>query len=75
LGTSQNAVHVQTWIAIATYTLVAILIKELRQTKSMYDVLQFLSLSIFEKALIIEVFSETVPDSKTESRLIQGELL
>jgi len=75
LGTSQNAVHVQIWIAIATYTLVAILIKELRLTKSMYDVLQFLSVSIFEKALIIEVFSETVPDSKTGNRLIQGELL
>lgn len=75
LGTSQNAVHVQIWIAIATYTLVAILIKELRLTKSMYDVLQFLSVSIFEKALIIEVFSETVPESKTENRLIQGELL
>ena len=75
LGTSQNAVHVQIWIAIATYTMVAILIKELRLTKSMYDILQFLSVSIFEKALIIGVFSETVPDSKTENRLIQGELL
>lgn len=75
LGTSQNAVHVQIWIAIATYALVAILIKELRLTKSMYDVLQFLSVSIFEKALIIEVFSETVPGTNTENRLIQGELL
>lgn len=75
LGTSQNAVHIQIWIAIATYTLVAILIKELRLKKSMYDVLQFLSVSVFEKALIIEVFSETVPESKTENRLIQGELL
>jgi hypothetical protein len=55
--------------------LVAILIKELRLTKSMYGVLQFLSVSFFEKALIIEVFSETVPDSKTENRLIQEELL
>ena len=75
LGTSQNAVHIQIWIVIATYTLVAILIKELRLKKSMYDVLQFLSVSVFEKALIIEVFSETVPDSKPENRLIQGELL
>jgi len=74
-GTSQNAVHVQIWIAIATYTMIAIMIKELRLTKSMYDVLQFLSVSIFEKALIIEVFSETVTDSKTGNRLIQRELL
>lgn len=34
LGTSQNAVHVQIWVAIATYALVAILIKELRLTKN-----------------------------------------
>jgi len=36
----------------------------------MYDVLQFLSVSIFEKAPIIEVFSERVPESKTENFLI-----
>ena len=75
LGTSQNAVHIQIWIAIATYTLVAILIKELRPKKSMYDVLQFLSVSVFEKALIIEVFSETVPVINPDNHLIQGELL
>ncbi len=74
LGTSQNAVHVQIWIAIATYTVVAILIKELRLTKSMYDVLQFLSVSIFEKALIIEVFSEPAPVA-SRNCLNQGELL
>lgn len=75
LGTSQNAVHIQIWIAIATYALVAILIKELRLKKSMYDVLQFLSVSVFEKALIIEVFSESVPDINPENHLIQGVLL
>jgi len=74
LGTSQNAVHIQIWIAIATHTLVAILIKELRLKKSMYDVLQFLSVSVFEKALIIEVFSETVPVINPDN-LTQGELL
>lgn len=75
LGTSQNAVNIQIWTAIATYALVAILIKTLRLKKSMYDVLQFLSVSIFEKVHIIEVFSETVPDTTPENPLIQGELL
>jgi len=75
LGTSQNAVHVQIWIAIATYTMVAILIKELRLSKSMYEVLQFLSVSIFEKAQLIEVFSESAPGSKPAPGLIQGELI
>lgn len=75
LGTSQNAVHVQIWIAIATYTMVAILIKERRLSKSMYEVLQFLSVSIFEKAQLIEVFSDSEPDAEPEDCLIQGELL
>ena len=75
LGTSQNAVHVQIWIAIATYTMVAILIKELRLKKSMYEVLQFLSVSIFEKTHIIDVFSDTALGPEPENLLIQGELL
>jgi hypothetical protein len=75
VGTSLNAVHVQIWVAIATYTLVAIMVKELSIRKSMYDVLQFLNVSIFEKALITEVFSDTVALSEPESAFIQQEFL
>jgi len=45
------------------------------RTKNRYDVFLFLCVSSFENVLIIEVFVETGPDSKTESRLIQGKLL
>ena len=75
VGTSQNAVHVQIWIAIATYTMVSILIKELRLQRSMYDVLQFLSVSVFEKALITEVFLQDDATVERESAFIQGEFL
>ncbi len=48
-GTSPNAVKTQLWIAISVYVLVAIVRKSLRITRSMYEILQILSLSLFEK--------------------------
>ena len=56
-GTSANAVKTQLWIAICTYLLVAILKKELDLPHSLYTILQFLSVSIFEKTPISQAFS------------------
>ena len=58
-GTSENAVKTQIWIAISTYLLVAIAKKELRLEQSLYTILQMLSVSLFEKALIPEIFTTT----------------
>ena len=57
-GTSQNAVKAQIWIAVSTYLLVAIMKKELRLPQSLYTILQILSVSIFEKTPISQVFSQ-----------------
>jgi hypothetical protein len=57
-GTSQNAVKAQIWIAVSTYLLVAIMKKELRLPLSLYTILQILSVSIFEKTPIPQVFSQ-----------------
>ena len=57
-GTSENAVKVQIWTAIATYLLVAIMKKELKLDPPLYTILQVLSLSLFEKIPLIEAFSE-----------------
>jgi hypothetical protein len=57
-GTSQNAVKAQIWIAVSTYLLVAIMKKELRLPQSLYTILQILSVSIFEKTPIPQVFSQ-----------------
>ena len=57
-GTSENAVKVQIWTAIATYLLVAIMKKELKLDPPLYTILQVLSLSLFEKIPVIEAFSE-----------------
>lgn len=56
-GTSINAVKTQIWIAISTYVLVAIMKKELKLSQSLYTILQILSVTIFEKVPIYQLFS------------------
>ncbi|HEX2715453.1 MAG TPA: transposase, partial [Candidatus Acidoferrales bacterium] len=48
-GTSENAVKTQIWIAVSVYVLVAIVRKRLRLQASFYQILQILSLTLFEK--------------------------
>lgn len=55
-GTSINAVKIQIWIAITVYVLVARIKKLLNIDYSMYVILQILSITIFEKVPILQVF-------------------
>jgi Domain of unknown function (DUF4372)/Transposase DDE domain len=48
-GTSENAVKTQIWIAVSVYVLVAIVKKRLNLSASLYEMLQILSLTMFEK--------------------------
>jgi hypothetical protein len=48
-GISENAVKSQIWIAVSVYVLVAIIKKRLNLTRSLYEMLQILSLNLFEK--------------------------
>jgi uncharacterized protein DUF4372/DDE family transposase len=52
-GTSENAVKTQIWIAVSVYVLVAIMRKRLKLQASLYQVLQILSLTLFEKMPIL----------------------
>ena len=54
-GTSVNAVKTQVWIAISIYVLVAIVKKELRLERSLYEILQILSLTLFEREPLSQV--------------------
>ncbi|GAG27745.1 unnamed protein product, partial [marine sediment metagenome] len=56
-GTSRNAVKTQVWIAISVYVLVAIVKKELKLERSLYEILQILSVALFEKTPIFEALS------------------
>ena len=50
LGTSENAVKTQVWIAIAVYVLAAIIKKRMKGDASLYTLLQqIFSLTLFEK--------------------------
>src|SRR5436853_4571965 len=52
-GTSENAVKTQIWIAVSVYVLVAIVRKRLVLEASLYQILQILSLTLFEKTPIL----------------------
>lgn len=57
-GTSQNAVHTQIWISIATYVMVAIKKKELKIEKSLHEILQKISINLFEKVSLYELLTK-----------------
>jgi hypothetical protein len=52
-GTSENAVKTQIWIAVSVYVLVAIIRKRLGLEASLYQILQILSVTLFEKTSIL----------------------
>jgi len=55
-GTSVNAVKTQVWIAVCVYVLVAIVKKELAIDRSMGEILQVLSITLFEKTPLLQAF-------------------
>jgi hypothetical protein len=63
LGTSENAVKTQIWIAVSIYVLVAIVRKRLGLEASLYQILQILSLTLFEKTPILRALQETDCDN------------
>ena len=64
-GTSDNAVKTQIWIAVSVYVLVAIVRKRLALDSSLYQILQILSLTLFEKVPISQALQPS--DSQNES--------
>ena len=57
-GTSQNAVRTQIWVAISIYVLIAIVKKRHELEPSLFQILQILSITIFEKVPILQAFGE-----------------
>lgn len=55
-GRTKNAVKTQIWIAVSVYVIVLILRKQLRIEQSIYEILQILSINIFDKEPINELF-------------------
>jgi len=63
-GTSENVVKTQIWIAVSVYVLVAIIRKRLGLEASLYQILQILSITLFEKTPILQALQTS--DSQSD---------
>ena len=75
LGTSENAVKTQIWIAVCTYVLIAIAKKRLHLPNSLHEILQILSLTMFETTPINQLLEKHEPDDEPEFEPTQLALL
>jgi hypothetical protein len=72
-GTSENAVKTQIWIAVSVYVLVAIVRKRLGLEASLYQILQVLSVTLFEKTPILQALPAS--DSESDLRDVGNQLI
>jgi hypothetical protein len=72
-GTTENAVKTQIWIAISVYVLVAIVKKEMKIELSLSEILQILSIVLFEEVPITQVLTKTM--SQNEKPPFHNQLL
>ena len=61
-GTSENAVKSQIWIAVSVYVLVAIVKRRLNLSASLYEMLQILSLTMFERVPLDQLLADIITD-------------
>jgi len=71
-GYSENAVKTQIWIAVSMYVLVAIVKKRLALEASLHEILQVLSLTLFEQVPILQAFGDV--ESQEKSAAISKQL-
>ena len=67
-GTSENAVKTQIWIAISVYVLVAIVKKELGLDRSLHEILQVLSVTLFEKTSAFQALLQKNDSTEQKTR-------
>jgi len=65
-GETENAVKTQIWIAVCTYLMVAIAKKELKLERNLYEILQIISVSIFDKTQLNQLLNECQIDQLHE---------
>lgn len=72
-GTTPNAVRIQIWTAISAYLLVAILRKQLHVDRSITEILQILSVNVFQQVPIEELLKDYAvvePPPSVNSQLV-----
>lgn len=76
-GQSENAVKTQIWIAVCTYLIIAILKKQLNLDKTLYEILQILSVSVFDKTPVNQLLTSSklqIPKKDNHNQLILFDL-
>ena len=71
-GYSENAVKTQIWIAVSVYVLVAIVRKRLGLEASLHEILQVLSVTLFEHVPVLQALREI--ESQEKSPVISKQL-
>ena len=70
-GASENAVKTQIYIAIITYTVVAIIKAKLKLKQSPYEILQIMSVSLLDKTHLPSLFKNLIYQDVKEQNNIQ----
>lgn len=70
-GTTENAVRIQIYIAIITYTLIVVIKSKLKSLQSNYEILQILSISLLDKEPLKELLSNSVNQNVKEQNYDQ----
>jgi IS4 transposase len=62
-GRSQNTVRTQSWVGLCVYALVAIVRKQVKSEASLFEILQVLSVRVFDKTPVDTLFCDAAPQS------------
>ena len=65
-GRSENAVKIQIWIAVSVYVLIAIAKKMFQLKQSLYEIIQVVSICIFDKVPLHELFANPIQQNFKE---------
>jgi len=68
-GQSENAVNIHIWVAISTYLIVARVKHELKSKLSIYEIMQILGISAFDKAPMKELLTEYQTNQNVNEQL------
>jgi transposase len=70
-GQSENAVKTQVYIAIITYTLIAIIKSKIKSNYTSYEILQILSASLFDKTQLNQLLQSPISQNVKEQEYKQ----
>jgi len=71
-GRSENAVRTQLWVALCVYALVALVRKQVKSDASLFEILQVLSVSVFDRTPVATLFCEAAP--RNDDNVVQKQL-